>query len=82
VLEYAKEVGIKIPGDLRVVGYSNDPRSAIISPSITTIEQFPVNIGKVIVTEVLKRLKNDNGNAVLSPEPIIVPVELIRRMST
>ena len=82
VLEYAKEVGIKIPEDLRIVGYSNDPRSAIITPSITTIEQFPVNIGKVIVTEVLKRLKNDNDNEVLSPEPIIVPVELIRRMST
>jgi LacI family transcriptional regulator len=82
VLEYAKEVGIRIPEDLRIVGYSNDPRSAIITPSITTIEQFPVNIGRVLVTEVLKRLKNGNGNEVLSPEPIIVPVELIRRMST
>jgi LacI family transcriptional regulator len=82
VLEYAKEVGIKIPEDLRIVGYSNDPRSAIISPSITTIEQFPVNIGKVIVTEVLKRLKHDADSDVLSSEPIIVPVELIRRMST
>lgn len=82
VLEYAKEVGIKIPEDLRVVGYSNDPRSAIISPSITTIEQFPVSIGTVIVKEVLKRLKNEAGTDVLSGEPIIVPVELIRRMST
>jgi LacI family transcriptional regulator len=82
VLEYAREVGIKIPEDLRVVGYSNDPRSAIISPSITTIEQFPVNIGTVIVSEVLKRLKNEGNTDVLSTEPIIVPVELIRRMST
>jgi LacI family transcriptional regulator len=82
ILEYAREVGIKIPEDLRVVGYSNDPRSAIISPSITTIEQFPVNIGTVIVSEVLKRLKNEGNTDVLSTEPIIVPVELIRRMST
>jgi LacI family transcriptional regulator len=82
VLEYAKEVGIKIPEDLRIVGYSNDPRSAIISPSITTIEQFPVSIGTVIVREVLKRLKNETDTDEVSTDPIIVPVELIRRMST
>jgi LacI family transcriptional regulator len=82
VLEYAKEVGVKVPETLRIVGYSNDPRSAIITPSITTIEQFPVNIGKVIVAEVLKRLKNGTEVQIENPEPIIVPVELIRRMST
>jgi LacI family transcriptional regulator len=81
VLEYAKEIGLKVPDELRIVGYSNDPRAAIITPSITTIEQFPGSIGKVIVTEVLKLLKpnGENGNMT---EPIIVPVELIRRMST
>lgn len=81
VLEYAKETGIKVPDELRIVGYSNDPRAAIITPSITTIEQFPGSIGKVIVTEVLKLLKPNSENATVA-EPIIVPVELIRRMST
>lgn len=81
VLEYAKEIGIKVPDELRIVGYSNDPRAAIITPSITTIEQFPGSIGKVIVTEVLKLLKPNGENGTIT-EPIIVPVELIRRMST
>lgn len=81
VLEYAKEIGIKVPDELRIVGYSNDPRAAIITPSITTIEQFPGSIGKVIVTEVLKLLKPNEENGTIT-EPIIVPVELIRRMST
>lgn len=82
VLEYAKEVGIRVLEALRIVGYSNDPRSGIITPSITTIEQFPTNIGKVIVAEVLKLLKQDAETAVMESEPIIIPVELIRRMST
>jgi LacI family transcriptional regulator len=82
VLEYAREIGIQVPDQLRIVGYSNDPRSAIITPSITTIEQFPVNIGKVIVAEVLKLLKPNAENVSLDAEPIIIPVELIRRMST
>jgi LacI family transcriptional regulator len=82
VLEYAKETGVIVPDTLRIVGYSNDPRSAIITPSITTIEQFPRNIGNVIVAEVLKLLKHEGENASVEADPIIVPVELIRRMST
>lgn len=81
-LEFAKEIGIAVPGELKIVGYSNDPRSSIVSPSITTIEQFPGQIGKVIVTELLKILKG-GGQAVTSDiSPIITPVQLIRRMST
>jgi LacI family transcriptional regulator len=81
-LDFAKEIGIKVPKDLRIVGYSNDPRSAIVSPSITTIEQFPGLIGKAIVTELLKILKNGIQQVAVDYAPIITPVELIRRMST
>ena len=80
---FAKEVGISIPNELKVVGYSNDPRSSIISPSITTIEQFPTQIAKVIVAELLKILKKrTNEKVAVDYSPIIMPVELIRRMST
>jgi len=82
VLDYAKETGIAVPGELRIVGYSNDPRSSIVSPSITTVEQFPAAIGKVIVTELLKILKRDGEETITDTDPIITPVELIRRMST
>jgi len=81
-LGFAKEIGIQVPKELKIVGYSNDPRSAIVSPSITTIEQFPAQIGKVIVGELLKILKNGTGGIGIDPSPIITPVELIRRMST
>jgi LacI family transcriptional regulator len=81
VLAFAKERGISVPGELKIVGYSNDPRSAIISPSITTIDQFPATIGKVISEETIKILKSAEPN-LLEIKPIITPVELIRRMST
>jgi DNA-binding LacI/PurR family transcriptional regulator len=82
VLAFAKERGIAVPQDLRIVGYSNDPRSSIVTPSITTVEQFPGRIGSVIVTELLKILKNDRQTVAIDAAPIITPVELIRRMST
>lgn len=82
VLDFAREIGISVPGELKIVGYSNDPRSAIVSPSITTVDQFPTQIGRVIVSELLKILKNGMQNVDVDSTPIITPVQLIRRMST
>jgi len=84
-LHFAKEINVQVPAELKIVGYSNDPRSAIVTPSMTTIEQFPANIGKVIVSELMKLLKNDGGSdagtATDFPQ-ITTAVGLIRRMST
>jgi LacI family transcriptional regulator len=81
-LSFAKEIGIQVPAGLKIIGYSNDPRSSIVSPSITTIEQFPAQIGKVVVEEVLKILKNGVEEIAVDAATIITPVQLIRRMST
>lgn len=79
-LEYARETGINVPADLKIVGYSNDPRTAIITPAITTIEQFPNEVGKKIVEVLTDTLKYSTTDSIASP--ITIPVQLIRRMST
>jgi len=84
-LHFAKEINVQVPSELKIVGYSNDPRSAIVTPSMTTIEQFPANIGKVIVSELMKLLKNDAGSEASTATDfpqITTAVGLIRRMST
>lgn len=48
VLEVASNKGIRIPEDLGICGYSNEPFTEITSPSITTIDQFSVEMGKTI----------------------------------
>ncbi len=83
VLHFAKEINVQVPGDLKIVGYSNDPRSSIVSPSMTTVEQFPAHTGKVIVTELMKILKMGMQNKASVDFPqITTAVGLIRRMST
>ena len=81
-LEFAKEKGISVPSQLKIVGYSNDPRSSIVAPAITTIEQFPGRIAKAIVDELLKILKDDIDESTVNHAPIVIPVQLVRRMST
>jgi LacI family transcriptional regulator len=83
VLNFAKELNIQVPADLKIVGYSNDPRSSIVTPSMTTIEQFPAHTGRVIVTELMKILKQDISNKAAADFPqVTTSVGLIRRMST
>ncbi len=45
-IQEARKMGIDIPGKVKVVGYSNDLSSRIISPSLTTIEQSGYKMGK------------------------------------
>ena len=82
VLQFAKERGISVPGQLKIVGYSNDPRTAIVTPSITTIEQFPKQVGDEIVKVLITLLKKKEENVNTVMPPIVIPVQLIKRMST
>lgn len=81
VLEYAKKHHIRIPQDLMLTGYSNDPRSEIITPAITSVEQFPYEVGgraATLMMDLLQhKLKEDNRYA-----SITIPVELITRASS
>jgi LacI family transcriptional regulator len=82
-LKWALRKGIKVPGDFKIVGYSNDPRSSITSPPVTTIDQFPSRIGEVVVEKLMTILKP--GRERMLPElqkPVIMPVQLIPRLST
>lgn len=84
VLEYAREHNIAVPEELKIVGYSNDSRTEIIRPSITTIEQFPKKVGEKVVEELIKKLteKTEETDTAVQNEASIIPVQLIRRMST
>lgn len=81
-IAYAKQQGIAVPVELKVAGYSNDPRTAIITPSVTSVEQFPNLVGKRIVEAVVELLKQDTEGPAYKIEPVVIPVKLIVRDST
>jgi DNA-binding LacI/PurR family transcriptional regulator len=84
VLEFAREHNIAVPENLKIVGYSNDSRTEIIRPSITTVEQFPILVGTKVVEELIKKLtaKTNEVETIVQAEVTTIPVQLIRRMST
>jgi LacI family transcriptional regulator len=46
-IQYLKTLGFKIPQDVAFVGFSNEPISSVIEPSLTTIEQPGFEMGKI-----------------------------------
>lgn len=77
--QIAHKLGLKIPKDLKILGYSNDPRSEIISPAISSIEQFPAEMGIKTANALLRLIREKNRSNKLTE--IVTPVELVIRES-
>ena len=41
-IKYAKSVGVKVPQDIAVIGFNNDPISTIIDPALSTVSHPPL----------------------------------------
>jgi LacI family repressor for deo operon, udp, cdd, tsx, nupC, and nupG len=80
VLEVATAMNIKVPSGLGVCGYSNEDFTEITSPSITTIDQFSVYMGKTIANLYFEETKNTD--AIIVPKTISIKPKLIIRSST
>lgn len=79
-LQYLKEQNIKIPQDIAVVGFSNEPVSSAIEPSLTTINQPGFEMGKIAMNLLLTQIKNKHES--VSPETIVLKPVLIKRNSS
>ncbi|MGN7823525.1 LacI family DNA-binding transcriptional regulator [Chitinophaga sp. 22536] len=68
-----------VPGkEVGVIGFTNDPVSAIISPSLSTIAEPAFEIGKVSCQLLLNHIRKKNFIA----EEVVLPGKLIEREST
>lgn len=79
-LQYLKEQGIRIPEDIAIVGFSNEPISSVIEPSLTTIDQPGFEIGKIATNLLITQIKNKKEQTV--PETIVLKPLLVQRNSS
>lgn len=79
-LEVIQEQGLKAPQDIALVGFSNEPFSAIVTPGITSIEQHSGEIGRLAAETFLERIANPEKKVTLNK--MILTPELIVRASS
>lgn len=80
VIIHLKEKGFKIPKDILIMGFSNEPFSEVVTPSITTIKQPGYSMGRTAAELLLKQINHKDQPT--NYENITMPTELIIREST
>ena len=81
ILEYCRKNGIQVPQQCKIVGYSNDPRTEIVTPSITSVDQYPSTMGERIVAALMDLIQAKHPAAYRHSQEI-VPITLVEREST
>lgn len=80
IYEETKRRGLKIPEDIALVGFGDIRLSSYLSPPLTTVTQWPYELGKAAANTLLGRI--ENPAAEISPKVEVIETELILRQST
>ncbi len=79
-IQVFKERGIDVPGEVAVVGFSNEPFTSYTDPSISSINQFPQVMGTTVANLFFEALHADKKSDV--SKKIVIQPELIVRQSS
>ena len=79
---YFNEVGIKIPEQIAIIGFSNWFMASVISPSLSTIDQPGYDMGKEALRLLLKEISLAKIGAKITHETIVLDTKVIKRDST
>ncbi|MEN8138050.1 MAG: LacI family DNA-binding transcriptional regulator [Bacteroidota bacterium] len=72
---------LRIPEDIAITGFSDSPASSIIKPSLTTVNQHPLELGRTAANLLLECIKDaDSGSA--SKKSIVINSDIMIREST
>jgi LacI family transcriptional regulator len=76
-MKAARDAGLNVPADLAVVGFDDIQLASLLDPSLTTIYQDKVGLGRAAARALLEQIENPE----LTPAALTLPVELIIRGS-
>lgn len=79
-MQQLKKEGIKVPKDIAVVGFSNETISAVIEPSLTTINQSGFEIGRTAAELLISQIRHADREFI--NENVIIKASLIERDSS
>lgn len=77
VYDALHQTGLKVPENISVAGF-NDSESEFLSPTLTSVREFPDELGMHLADFVLHRLDNPDRE----PQQLTIPTKVIAREST
>jgi LacI family transcriptional regulator len=77
-IDMAHNLGFCIPDDVAIVGFDNIPEATLIRPKLTTLAQYPAEIGRRLGEALFERIEGLEGPR----RTFEIPYRLIEREST
>jgi DNA-binding LacI/PurR family transcriptional regulator len=78
-LDVARELGVRIPEDLSIIGFDDIPIAEHVNPPLTTIRQDFVAAGAAATRRLLERLRGEPISPAAVPDPVLVLRDSIGR---
>ena len=72
-MECIKKFGLKMPNDIGLIGFNNEPITKLLSPSISTIDQPAFEMGKKAARMFIQLVNNRD----LQPEDVVLTPRLV-----
>ncbi|MGV3509853.1 MAG: LacI family DNA-binding transcriptional regulator [Sphingobacteriaceae bacterium] len=79
-MQAVKELGIKVPEEIGIIGFANESFGSLVSPTLSTIDQQTSKMGEETARMFIDQLKNGSKD----PEPqkiVLDPVLVVRESS-
>ncbi|MFY0688411.1 MAG: LacI family DNA-binding transcriptional regulator [Cyclobacteriaceae bacterium] len=78
-MQYCKSVGMRIPEEIGIAGFSNEPFTELLDPPMTTVSQNSQDMGALAARVFLDELDEDG---VKTPKRVLLKPDLLIRAST
>lgn len=75
-----KDLGLRIPEDVKLISFSNLETASILNPSLSTITQPAYEMGKMAASFLFKAIGKKSFQ--LRNEEVVIPSQLLQRAST
>jgi len=77
-----QKLGIKVPEEVAVAGFNNEPVSQVVKPNLTTIDYPAINMGEIAATSLINKLNNSepfNLSSVVLKHKLIIRESTVRK---
>jgi DNA-binding LacI/PurR family transcriptional regulator len=71
VIKAASLKGLRVPGDVSIIGFDDIPEAQYLIPSLTTVKQDFIELGKIVISRVLENLKGESSHETLLVQPTL-----------
>ncbi|MGD9930439.1 MAG: LacI family DNA-binding transcriptional regulator [Mangrovibacterium sp.] len=83
MMVYMKKIGIRIPEDFGLIGFSNEPFSEVVTPSISTLQQPAFEMGlkaaELLIREIETKNKTQNYQTITMPTELVIRESSLRK---